>query len=276
MPAGTTRLCEHGLNDCWSCDPPSPYSERPAADLCSDLDPGLFAEGNELPPIDSSSQTMIGEADDTGQSVLVNRPLDGTPDAAVVDAASVRTDAGSIGHDTQNFSKANAPRSGDRYVRPLSSRTRARFRGHGSRVSGPGLAAGRCVALKIPKFDARRQFESDRAVSPAKRRTMASVLHRNLCPIFDVDEQDGIHFLTMAFIDGEPLSQIMKAMECSPTDSQSRESSNPTGSRIREKSDRALKSPVFRRSRPRQIAALIRKLCWPWLTLTARASFIAT
>ena len=71
------------------------------------------------------------------------------------------------------------------------------------------LRLGRRVALKLPKFDADGELHLTERFR-REARTMASVQHRNLCPIFDVDEQDGTHYLTMAFIDGEPLSQIIR------------------------------------------------------------------
>ncbi len=71
------------------------------------------------------------------------------------------------------------------------------------------IRLGRRVALKIPKFDADGELHLTERFR-REARTMASVQHRNLCPIFDVDEQDGTHFLTMSFIDGESLSQIIK------------------------------------------------------------------
>ena len=65
----------------------------------------------------------------------------------------------------------------------------------------------RHVALKIPRFDSDGKLH---LVERFRReaRVMALVQHRNLCPIIDVDEHDGRHYLTMAWIDGVPLSQI--------------------------------------------------------------------
>ena len=64
----------------------------------------------------------------------------------------------------------------------------------------------RHVALKIPRFDADGKLcLIERFCREA--RIMASVKHRNLCPIINVDEQAGRHYLTMAYIDGKPLSQ---------------------------------------------------------------------
>ena len=68
---------------------------------------------------------------------------------------------------------------------------------------------GRKVALKIPFF---REDDEAEAVERFYReaRAMAIVQHANLCPVFDVGKFDRWHFLTMAFIDGEPLSKVLK------------------------------------------------------------------
>ena len=39
---------------------------------------------------------------------------------------------------------------------------------------------------------------------------MATLRHANLCPVFDVGEIAGVHYLTMAFIDGHPLTDYLK------------------------------------------------------------------
>ena len=68
----------------------------------------------------------------------------------------------------------------------------------------------RHVALKIPRFDSdgkRHLIERFRR----EARVMALVQHRNLCPIIDVDEFDGRNYLTMAWIDGAPLSQVLSS-----------------------------------------------------------------
>lgn len=61
----------------------------------------------------------------------------------------------------------------------------------------------RAVALKLPRIvddpDLIQRFERE-------ARSMASVSHRNLCAIHDVDEVSGIRFLTMEYIDGETLA----------------------------------------------------------------------
>jgi serine/threonine protein kinase len=72
------------------------------------------------------------------------------------------------------------------------------------------------VALKVPHFDAERgprllnRFEQE-------ARAAARVHHPNICPIYDVGEIDGKHYLTMAFVDGVSLNQVLrKGMRVSP------------------------------------------------------------
>ncbi len=68
----------------------------------------------------------------------------------------------------------------------------------------------RKVALKIPFF----QDDGDRAEAIERfyreARAMATMQHANLCPVFDVGQFEQWHFLTMAFIDGQSLSQKLK------------------------------------------------------------------
>jgi serine/threonine protein kinase len=67
----------------------------------------------------------------------------------------------------------------------------------------------RSVALKVPFFTAEdgphvleRFFREARAA--------ATLHHANICPIFDVGEINGIHFLTMAYIDGRSLAEVLR------------------------------------------------------------------
>ena len=67
----------------------------------------------------------------------------------------------------------------------------------------------RKVALKIPFF---RDDDDAEAVQRFYReaRAMATVQHANLCPVYDVGRFEQWYFLTMAFIDGQPLSKKLK------------------------------------------------------------------
>src|SRR6516165_2410171 len=67
----------------------------------------------------------------------------------------------------------------------------------------------RPVALKVPVFDPLRGEEYlERFFREA--RSAARLRHANLCPVYDVGQVDGTYFLTMAFIEGETLDDLMK------------------------------------------------------------------
>lgn len=67
----------------------------------------------------------------------------------------------------------------------------------------------RDVAIKFPIFN---DDPDQRAVSIERfrreARSMATLRHPNLCPVYDVGEHDGRHFLTMAYIQGRTLSGV--------------------------------------------------------------------
>jgi len=67
----------------------------------------------------------------------------------------------------------------------------------------------RQVAIKVPTFaDGESPQIIDRFVREA--RLAAQIVHPNLCPIHDVGTIDNIYFLTMAFIEGNPLSRLIQ------------------------------------------------------------------
>jgi formylglycine-generating enzyme required for sulfatase activity len=69
---------------------------------------------------------------------------------------------------------------------------------------------GRCVALKVPHLSASDgQAIIDRFYREA--RIAAAVDHPHICPVHDVGEHEGVHFLVMPFIDGKPLSHLVNA-----------------------------------------------------------------
>jgi serine/threonine protein kinase len=65
---------------------------------------------------------------------------------------------------------------------------------------------GRRVALKVPHFTPEdgpiviERFHREARVA-------AAIEHPNICPVYDIGEVNGTHYLTMPFIDGTPLSQ---------------------------------------------------------------------
>jgi len=68
----------------------------------------------------------------------------------------------------------------------------------------------RKVALKTPKFD-KATLEKTVERFYREARAAATLRHPNICPVHDVGQIDGIHYITMAFIDGHPLSGFIKA-----------------------------------------------------------------
>ena len=73
----------------------------------------------------------------------------------------------------------------------------------------------RPVALKIPVFG--KVFtagQKERFIREAK--AIAALRHPNLCPVFDVDEEQGILYLTMAYIEGQPLTALIQRGPVAP------------------------------------------------------------
>jgi serine/threonine protein kinase len=67
----------------------------------------------------------------------------------------------------------------------------------------------RPVALKVPSFGPEEDSTlRDRFYREA--RAAATLQHPSICPVYDVGEIDDKLYLTMAYIEGKPLSQILK------------------------------------------------------------------
>ncbi|MCI0465275.1 MAG: PEGA domain-containing protein [Gemmataceae bacterium] len=67
----------------------------------------------------------------------------------------------------------------------------------------------RQVAMKVPLF---RPDDSPELLERFRReaRAAATLNHPNICPVYDVGESEGRPYLTMAFIEGEPLTQVVR------------------------------------------------------------------
>lgn len=71
----------------------------------------------------------------------------------------------------------------------------------------------RLVALKMPRFD--NGLDSvERFYREA--RSSATLRHPNICPVFDVGTIEGVHFLSMAYIDGQSLASVLEKHEPQP------------------------------------------------------------
>src|SRR5688500_16085709 len=68
----------------------------------------------------------------------------------------------------------------------------------------------RKFALKVPYFCT---DEDPQVIERFYRdaRVAADIRHPNLCPIYDVGEINGVHYLTMAFIQGTPLADHVRS-----------------------------------------------------------------
>jgi serine/threonine protein kinase len=66
----------------------------------------------------------------------------------------------------------------------------------------------RKVALKIPKVNPKEQSRFiERFLREA--RSAATLSHPNICPVYDVGEMEGYHFITMAYIQGHSLADFV-------------------------------------------------------------------
>ncbi|MFO0842044.1 MAG: protein kinase [Gemmataceae bacterium] len=74
----------------------------------------------------------------------------------------------------------------------------------------------RLVALKVPKLGKDDAKARERFLREA--RAAATVHHPNLCPVHDSGEIDGTLFLTMAYVEGHTLTQVLHATQ--PTERQ--------------------------------------------------------
>ncbi|MDA1014841.1 MAG: serine/threonine-protein kinase, partial [Planctomycetota bacterium] len=67
----------------------------------------------------------------------------------------------------------------------------------------------RKVAIKVPLISRNDESIMSRFVREA--RAVAALQHANICPVFEVDEVHGIHYMAMAYIEGKPLSDFISA-----------------------------------------------------------------
>ncbi len=68
----------------------------------------------------------------------------------------------------------------------------------------------RQVALKTPHFEKQPTDELlERFYREA--RAAATLRHPNICPVYDVGQIEGTHYISMAYIEGNPLSAFIRA-----------------------------------------------------------------
>lgn len=73
----------------------------------------------------------------------------------------------------------------------------------------------RRVAIKTPTFDADADTDLIERFQ-REARSAAKLRHSGICPVFDVGKIDGVHFISMAWIEGQTLSQFLDTEEQLP------------------------------------------------------------
>src|SRR5262245_7998959 len=73
----------------------------------------------------------------------------------------------------------------------------------------------RLVALKVPRLRPGEE-QRDRERFRREARAAAALRHPNICPVFDVGEAGGVPYLTMAYIEGQPLSRRLAEYSALP------------------------------------------------------------
>src|SRR5262249_31208788 len=63
---------------------------------------------------------------------------------------------------------------------------------------------GRRVALKVPQLDASDGVSRERFLREG--RVAQRLSHRNVCPVFEAGEADGVLYLCMAYVEGQTLA----------------------------------------------------------------------
>ena len=71
-------------------------------------------------------------------------------------------------------------------------------------------ADGRRVAVKVPRFDPREDPDLLRRFY-REARAAARVSHPNLCPVLEVGQADGTHYMAMPYVEGTLLSRLTGA-----------------------------------------------------------------
>src|SRR5262249_1154794 len=93
-----------------------------------------------------------------------------------------------------------------RIVRPLGEG------GMGSVFLAHDAQLDRLVALKVPRLsDDETPTRHDLARFFREARAAGSLSHPNLCPIYEVGEVDGTPYLTMAYLEGRLLSDLIES-----------------------------------------------------------------
>ena len=108
-----------------------------------------------------------------------------------------------------------APRELPKQFGRYRIQSRLGFGGMGSVFLARDTQLDRDVALKVPRLTA---DPTGTLVERFNReaRAAATLNHPNICPIFDVGQVDGVHFIAMAYVEGKPLTAYIESGKQQP------------------------------------------------------------
>ena len=95
-------------------------------------------------------------------------------------------------------------------IRPLPDYPGSRQRGDGNGLSGRGHAARTAGRAQNAPLHRRPDGRAAGALLSRGPSRPATLRHPNICPIYDFGQIDGKHFISMAYIEGRPLSAFIQ------------------------------------------------------------------
>jgi WD40 repeat protein/tRNA A-37 threonylcarbamoyl transferase component Bud32 len=122
---------------------------------------------------------------------------------------------GSVGTDTSDETKRQSAAKDEPTINTIGRFEVKQTLGSGAfgivyRARDPQL--DREVALKVPRPEL-IDDEGKRERFLREARAAATLRHPNICPVFEVGEADGYHYIVMAYIEGQPLSDLLKSSQ---------------------------------------------------------------
>ena len=156
---------------------------------------------------DQTHEIPANSGDGSQLSSSDSSPLDGPIRGQRLDVTLAQDDIDTK-HAGGDFSDPETPAALGRYkIESLLGRG-----GMGSVYRAHDTQLDRKVALKVPKFNSNAKSNLiERFYREA--RSAANLAHPNLCPVFDVGEVDGTHYIAMALIKGDTLSSHINGQE---------------------------------------------------------------
>jgi len=142
-----------------------------------------------------------------------SRPFE-VADTSEVASAGERTVNVSLQHSTSDKTEAAAETPGKPFPELADGRYRiGRLLGQGAMGSvylADDRQLNRAVALKVPQAQA---LANEVALSRFYReaRAAAQLRHPGICPVYDLGESDGTHFISMAWIEGQTLGELLES-----------------------------------------------------------------